>query len=1546
MLELSLLKRLLVSAACAFFVALGTPFAVVAQGGVPNIPRTQGELVADYSNLVANNGRIAVVAYQGGVFLTSPMPSPGNLYSYQWNLQNPAQPVQTHLVNMGNCAVQNCHGYGHVGDRLFGFGGGAPLWSNAWRFNPATQLLTNVETPQPFYYYIAEPNDWPNVLFQPFVVSNYWSYNAANHIAALYKRNQRLATWNHLGLTGNPGFPFILGTRLYFIGAANMTGVSVYDLSPSFNSPDTPPTLLGRLSAPVGAYHPLIVAANGRLYAFMPARTNGAGTRGRYIVADITDPENMFVVADRETTESADSGYARAQDDKVFIDRFKVDMSTWNVEETFSEPGFTPGNQYSLPAGNLVLLAGVNTFSVWAHQSAPDTTPPSVAWHEPRRNATNFPVAAPISLVIQETLRTEDIVDGQTITLRPVVNGVLGGVVPTTHFLHHQGYLTVTPVSNLQPNTTYEVSIGGIRDVPGNVMAPYAFRFSTGGTLAQGNQLPAITNFTANPYPAQPNQAVSFSVTATDPEQGALQYRIQFGNGQSTAWGNISTFQHTYTAVGHYEAVVFVRDSQGATQSQRRVVTVVHPLAGTPPTNSSSIAHNVATNLTWSVNPDSDSVAIINGSNGVQEVALGAGSKPANVALDSAGNGWVTLQGTDRIAIVGPNGAVSQTIQLPYGSQPLGIVFNPGRTAAFITAYGRGQILRFNASTRVQTASLALGPTPRAIAISGNGTRALVTRFISDRAARRGEVWDLDITTSLQLVRTIALRQDIVTADSSGGGRGLPNYLAGITISPDGQRAVVAHSMPNVDRGLYKSGQSLTPENSVRARVSEINLVANVENDAGRRDIDNSDSPTAIAFSPLGDYMFVAVQGNNFVAVYDLLAPSTSIVAPMLRIGVGKAPQGMATGSNRLFVGNFTDRTVTRLDVGEFLSGGNGSPGATDITTTMLDRLSPVERLGQQIFYDASDNGSSLGQNRMSAEGYISCATCHVGGGHDGQTFDFTDRGEGMRNTVDLRGRGGIAHGRVHWSANFDEVQDFENDIRNSFGGRGFMSDASFSATANPLGTAKAGLSAELDALAAYVSSLRTASYPRSPHRNADGTRTAAAERGSQVFGAENCFSCHANPRLTDSQLASSLLHNVGTVSTSSGNRLGAALTGIDTPTLYSVWQSAPYLHDGSARTLEEVFSATGGINLQAENATQISGGQIAVMAYGGTAHEGEVVGGAATITFQGVDGGPGGPATLELRYSAPNLREAQVRINLGSPLTVSLPPIVSEPSWAMNTFRTVSLEINLNPGVTNSIAVAIPDWVALDEVRVSHAGYRILAAAHRRVLNLPAGDRADLMQYLRELDGSDDTSGGQATPTPVPTATATRTPTPVATATPTRTPTPVATATATPTRTPTPMATATPTRTPTPAPTATATPLPTATPPPAPTITPTVTGQQTPVPSATPTPVVTATATVVPSSTPSGDMSPPIITVMRPKDGAIFKRILSLRAVAKDTQSGVATIELFVNGQRRKMCSGMSVCSHRISTRLFPVGSYVVLVKVRDWAGNVSTLTRTVVKK
>jgi hypothetical protein len=185
--------------------------------------------------------------------------------------------------------------------------------------------------------------------------------------------------------------------------------------------------------------------------------------------------------------------------------------------------------------------------------------------------------------------------------------------------------------------------------------------------------------------------------------------------------------------------------------------------------------------------------------------------------------------------------------------------------------------------------------------------------------------------------------------------------------------------------------------------------------------------------------------------------------------------------------------------------------------------------------------------------------------------WDFTDRGEGLRNTTSLLGRRGAGHGRLHWSANFDEIQDFEHDIRNGFGGRGFAADELFQSGTRDttLGDPKAGISAELDALAAYVTSLDRV-HP-SPHRDADGSATADGEAGAAIFERLGCATCHAGPDLTDS--ASGALHDVGTLKPSSGQRLGGALTGLDTPTLLGVWETAPYLHDGSAATLRDVLT-------------------------------------------------------------------------------------------------------------------------------------------------------------------------------------------------------------------------------------------------------------------------------------------------------------------------------------------------------------------------------------
>ena len=167
----------------------------------------------------------------------------------------------------------------------------------------------------------------------------------------------------------------------------------------------------------------------------------------------------------------------------------------------------------------------------------------------------------------------------------------------------------------------------------------------------------------------------------------------------------------------------------------------------------------------------------------------------------------------------------------------------------------------------------------------------------------------------------------------------------------------------------------------------------------------------------------------------------------------------------------------------------------------------------------------------------------------------------------------------MHWTANFDEIQDFENDIRGAFGGDGFMTNALFHSGTRgiPLGQPKAGLSQELDDLAAYVSSLT--SFGRSPHRDAVGALTAKGVMGKAIFARLHCARCHTGPDFTDS--ITGHIHNVGTIlAPSSGRALSGPLLGLDTPTLKGLWTTAPHLHDGSAATLMDVLTTKNQLGL------------------------------------------------------------------------------------------------------------------------------------------------------------------------------------------------------------------------------------------------------------------------------------------------------------------------------------------------------------------------------
>lgn len=1301
--------------------------------GFPNVPQTAG---ARLTPLVGtNNGRMAIIAYHNGWLYTSPE-SPDSLagsdiQARRWNISNLGNVYVEEVLGVSPQAV-NAHGYFNVGDRLVL---GPNNAGSSWTFRAASPGV-NERGPMAGLGNVGVRGS----LFYPwFIGPTYWSYNAVEGNAELSLRGQVLSSWDHLGLTGVIGHPFIVGNLLIFASDQSRTGVATYDISDPAN-----PRLLDVLkTGGPGGYWPELWGGDGKLYVVFPYRENGRGMR----VVDVTDPANLRFLADVPLP-GDEPMYAQFQDEYAFIGSHKVDMRSLQSVLTFNTAAQgVDASQFALPLGNLLVTGGVGEFqgmAIWAHQAAPDTRGPSVGYHIPRAGQTNYPAGLPITLLIHETLETHTITVGENFIVRPVGGASISGTV-TFAF---DDILTFTPNQPLQADTTYEVVIpaGGIRDAAGNGIEGYSFTFSTGNSV-NGNLPPTVTSFTATPYPAQPLMEISFQAAGSDPEGNALSYRFDFGDGSvRTDWSGVTTATHSYANAGHYQAKVQVRDNSGVITTRATTVTVMPELpAGNRPTHSSQVVVDTARRTVWTVNPDNNSVRSFHADTLVAGPEITVGADPRNVAVDANGNAWVTCHDADRIDIISPAGAF-QTIPLLYGSAPFGIVMSSDGLIAYVSLHGSGQVMRFNTGTRTSSGVLSVGPTPRAMALNADGSRLYVTRFISPR--HRGEVWAVDTTGAMSVNRTLAIPKfgGESHRDGTAEGKGIANTLAGIALSPDGTQLFITGNKMNTDRGVLTDSE-LTQDNTVRNIVVVMNTASGQVTDS--LDIDNSDSSSAVTFSPLGDYFFVTLQGNNEVAIFDRLAVNSEagLGGLITRHGVGRAPQGVAVDpvTRRAFVSNFMARSVSVLEVDQFLATGALNIPTNTVQTIVTEALSPAVLRGKQLFYDASDT-------RMSAEGYISCATCHNDGGQDGQVWDFTGRGEGLRRTITLRGRSGMAHGNVHWSGNFDEIQDFEHDIRNAFGGSGFLTNEQFFQTNDPLGASKAGLNEDLDALAAYVASLGNQQLPRSPYRMSNGSHTADGLAGRAVFTTLNCNSCHAGPTMTDEAF-----HNVGTLRATSGRRLGLPLTGIETPTLRGLWANAPYLHDGSAPTLEDVFSVAGGRMYPAE--TGVRGGQAELHSNAGDIANNydATVRGRAMVTlvqnsslrFDQVDGGTGGVGAIEIRYSNSSPVPLTLRVN-GVDQVVNLPFVGNYPVWRHTVWMTQRVEgVALFAGENNVVELVTSGFstLSVDEMLVSTTNHLQQAHAHRQVQSLTAQERAQLLAYLRELDGSLVENGPAAPP-------------------------------------------------------------------------------------------------------------------------------------------------------------------------------------------------------
>ena len=696
------------------------------------------------------------------------------------------------------------------------------------------------------------------------------------------------------------------------------------------------------------------------------------------------------------------------------------------------------------------------------------------------------------------------------------------------------------------------------------------------------NDVLALQPISGTPVPA--GSAVGLTVISMGGKNP--RYRWSFGDGTpDTAFSSSPAVTHTFSSPGRFLVTVTAQDDTGRelTASYRQGIHAA--LAAGKPIQSSSViyaAPAAGNPRLWVVNPDQDTVAVFDAITRAKLAEVSVGTSPRTLCLAPDGRVWVANAGAASVTVLRPDFTVAQTIPMPRGSRPFGIVADASGSAVYVALEASGTLLKLNPSTGATMGSLSLGIDIRHLSIVPDGSRLLVSRFVTPRLPGEetatietalggnklgGEVFTVDLASFSSTGKTTLEHSE--APDTSNSAKGIPNYLGAVAISPDGLSAWVPSKQDNIKRGQLRNGGDLTHDMSIRSIASRIVLGSGLEDITGRVDFDNAGIASAAAFDPKGLFVFTALEGSREVAVIDAWAKRE-----IVRFSAGRAPQGLVTSAdgNTLFVQNFMDRSLSVFDLKGLQAGAETAPPLiATLNTVAAEKLTAVVLTGKQLFYDARDT-------RVAFQQYISCASCHNDGGQDGRVWDFTQFGEGLRNTITLRGHGGTAQGPLHWTGNFDEVQDFEGQIRAFAGGTGLMSDADFHAgtRSQPLGDLKAGRSADLDALAAYLNSLTT--NGDSPYRNADGSLTVAAQAGQVVFQQQNCVQCHSGTQYTDSALG--LFHDIGTIRSTSGQRLGATLLGFDTPTLRGLWATAPYLHDGSALTLEQSIAAHSGVNL------------------------------------------------------------------------------------------------------------------------------------------------------------------------------------------------------------------------------------------------------------------------------------------------------------------------------------------------------------------------------
>ena len=575
-------------------------------------------------------------------------------------------------------------------------------------------------------------------------------------------------------------------------------------------------------------------------------------------------------------------------------------------------------------------------------------------------------------------------------------------------------------------------------------------------------------------------------------------------------------------------------------------------------------------------NPDSNTVTLVDTLSGAVIAEVPVGIDPRSVAVSLTGEqAFVANQGSDSLSVIDITAhVVAETISV--GHQPVGVAVSPAGDLVALAERGDDTV-RLLVTTSLETvALLPVADRPYGLVFTPDGHRLLVTHLL------RGEVTLITLYSYAAFLPSIALDSHPTRAEFASPGPlatkiastkptaltieqrstpanpKFPSYILQ-SIIPTWENIAPAPAgiINSTGTWLYlpqtmANGQGLDIQfdATVFPKVSVINLLTNSNQLNQQISLPEADRPVGlpwdVALARFDSELWVVNSASNDISVVNISNPTHPVRTA--HIPVGDNPRGIILSPDGMtaYVNNTLAGTVSRIDTSAYT--------VTQVITVSTIPLPPALLNGKRLFFSSASN--SLAQAR-----WISCNTCHVEGEADGRTWKVQYLGAVppgeqaviTRNTSSLLGM--IETYPLRWSAEWNESADSEFSVRFEQFGSGLIQGAM-----NPtLGAPNSGRSYDLDCLASFIDSL-PAPPPR-PHILTDSEL-----RGKALFESTEtrCAVCHPAPLYTDL-----LVHDVGTAD-GSGEWFGP---GIDTPTLRFLYDSAPYLHDGSAYTLWEVLT-------------------------------------------------------------------------------------------------------------------------------------------------------------------------------------------------------------------------------------------------------------------------------------------------------------------------------------------------------------------------------------